>query len=200
MKKLATANWFVALAGTLAYLGTTLFCFSMAKFSAVPAANGLEASPVHAGESWIFLNPELDQMVAELKQEKESLSMREQQLKELEARLASERQEINIVTEAVARVQRDLDRTLVRIKQEDVPNLKKLAKMHASMSPEGSANILKEHPDDEILKIFFYLKPTESGPILEAFGKLGKADAQRAAQLTERLRRTTETPAGKVKR
>ena len=199
MKKLLGANWFVALVGALIYLGTTLFCFSTAKFAPLRAANGGAEPEPQITESWAFKNPDLDQTIAELKREKETLSLREQQVKELEARLASERLEISVVTDVVARVQKEFDETVLRIKQEEVPNLKKLAKIHAAMSPEGSANILKEQTDAEILKVFFYLKPSETGPILEAFGHLGKLEAQRAAQLTERLRRSVETPPGKAK-
>jgi flagellar motility protein MotE (MotC chaperone) len=194
MKKILGANWFVALVGSLAYLGTTLFCFSTAKFEPRAAASDVVENDLTASESWTFKNPDLDQMIAELKLEKEALSVRELHLKDLEARLASERQEISVVTDVVGRVQKEFNEAIVRIKQEEIPNLKKLAKIHAAMSPEGAANILKEQLDDEILKVMFYLKPSETGPILEAFARLGKADAQRAAKLTERLRRGIENP------
>ncbi len=191
MKSLFTANWFVALAGSLAYLGTTFVCFRPALFAGLrPEDDG--PSPLPLVESWNFKNPEFEQMVEELKKERESLALREQQLKELEVRLTNERQEIGVVTQAVFRLQRDLETALVRIKQDETPNLKKSAKIHASMSPEGSATILKEQTDEEVLKVLFYLKPAESGPILEAFARLGKTEAQRAALLTERLRRTME--------
>lgn len=198
MKKLITAHWFLALLGALTYLGTTLACFCTASIGTLPATDTTEeARHPTVTESWAYQNPELEQMVKELKQEKEALAVRSQQLKELEARVASERQEINLVAETVARVQRELDQALLRIRQEDVANLKKLAKIHAAMSPEGSANIFKEQTDEEILKVLFYLKPSESGPMLEAFGKIGKTEAQRAALLTERMRRTIEAPAEK---
>lgn len=199
MKKILSSGWFVALIGSLAYLGTTLICFSTAKLGAIHPVTAVEEGPAPLSESWGFKNPELDQMVAELKQEKEAVSLRAQQLNDLEARLASERQELKAVTDTVGRLQREMDQSILRIKQEEIPNLKKLAKIHASMSAEGSANILKEETDEEILKVLFYLKPSETGPIVEAFGKLGKTEAQRAAQLIERLRRTTENPPGKTK-
>jgi flagellar motility protein MotE (MotC chaperone) len=195
--KILTANWFVAIVGALAYLGTTFVCFSTAKFQPV---NVVHEEPLPAiTESWTFHNPELEKMIQELRHEKESLTTRSQQLKDLEARLGSERQELNVVTDTVMRLQKELDRTLLRIKQDEIPNLKKLAKTHAAMSAEGSANILKEQSDDEVLKVLFYLKPAESGPILEALARLSKFDAQRAALLTERLRRTSEVAAEEKK-
>jgi flagellar motility protein MotE (MotC chaperone) len=195
MKKILGANWFVALVGSLIYLGTTLLCFSTAKFERVHRADDAAAgNNQYVGESWVFQNPDLDKLIDELKREKDALSVREQQLKDLEARLASERQEISVVTEAMGRVQKEFNDTILHIKQAEIPNSKKLAKTYAAMSPEGSANILKEQTDDEVLKVLFYLKPSETGPILEAFGRLGKTEAQRAGQFTERLRRSVESP------
>lgn len=199
MKRIFTAHWFVALAGALAYLGTTFFCFSTTQFTAPPRSETEENEHTGPVESWVFHNPEVDRMVEELRREKESLTLREQQMKDLETRLTIERQELGVITDVMDRVQRELDETILRIKQEETPNLKKLAKIHAAMSAEGSANILKEQTDAEVLKVLYYLKPAETGPILEAFGNLGKAEAQRAAQLTERLRRSLETPAEKPK-
>lgn len=195
MKRILGANWFVALVGSLLYLGTTLFCFSTAKFERVRTpGDGAGQNERPVGESWVFQNPDLDQMIDELRREKDALSVREQQLQDLETRLASERQEISVVTAAMGRVLKEFNDTILNIRQAEVPNLKKLAKAHAAMSPEGSANILKEQTDDEILKVLFYLKPAQTGLILEAFGRLGKSEAQRAGQLTERLRRSVESP------
>ncbi len=197
MKRVVTAGWFVALMGALVYLGTTFVCFSMANWSRPDGVKEADDETMTLSESWRFTNPELDDMLVELKHEREALATREQQLKELEARLANERQEIGTVTQAVNRLQRELDATLVRVKREEIPNLKKLTKVYAAMTPEGSVNILKEQTDEEVIKVLFYMKATESGPILEAFSRLGKTDAARAALLTERLRHTVESSAGK---
>src|ERR1035437_2373975 len=51
--------------------------------------------------SWKFHNPEIDQWVAQIKDERDALAVREQQLKEWEARLAAESHEISAVTQAV---------------------------------------------------------------------------------------------------
>ena len=133
MKKILTANWFVAVVGALAYLGTTAACFTAAKFVAPDGTEGMGESKMPVTESWNFLNPEIDKMVEELKRERESLALREQQLRELEGRLVNERQELGAVTQIVARLQHELEQSIVRVKQDEVPNLKKLAKIHASM-------------------------------------------------------------------
>lgn len=196
MKRVLTAGWFAALLGGVAYLATTFACFAMAKFTPPPRIEAVEGMDGTV-ESWNFKNPELDDMLGQLKREREELATREQQLKELETRLTNERREIGTVTQAVFRLQRELEQAIVRVKQEEIPNLKKLAKVHGAMSPEGSANIFKEQTDEEIVKVLFYMKPAECGLILEAFAKLGKPEAARAALIAERLRRTTEPVPGK---
>jgi len=194
MKKLLGANWFVAMVGSGTYLGTTLFCFNTARLSLVQPGQDVSDPRPSVSESWTFLNPDLDRMIAELKRERDALATREQQLKDLEARLGSERQEIRVAADVVDRIQREFNETILSIRQEEIPNLKKLAKIYTAMSPEGAANILKEQTDEEILKVLFYLQASEAGPILETFGRLGASTAQRAAQLTDRLRRSLENP------
>ncbi|MBI5386384.1 MAG: hypothetical protein HZA90_17070 [Verrucomicrobia bacterium] len=197
MIRLFQSNWVAALLGGLLYLGVTVLAF--------PSASQLKASlpektesgfTSHNEPSWNFRNPELDQMILELQQEKELLTTREQHIKDLEARLKAESAELAGVTQTVARMQREFDQNVTRLKEQETTNLKRLAKTHAAMSPAGSANILKELPDDDVLKILAYLKADEAGPILEAVGRLGKDEAKRAAQLTDRLRRTISPTSG----
>ena len=189
------SNWMVALVGAVLYLAATFFCFTTASFPKPPAAQADDAA-MRFVESWHFQNPELDRMLEELRQEREALAERAKELQDLEARLHSERQEIGTVTQAVFQLQRELDASVQRIRQEEIPNLKKLARLYASMSPEGSATLFKELSDEEVAKVLFYLKPAESGPILEVFAQLGTNEARRAAQLTARLRYAAEsTPA-----
>ena len=137
---------------------------------------------------WDFSNPEIDQLIAELKMEKEGLALREQQLKELATRLAAERSEINQTTQAVNRLEKEFDERIVRVRDEETANLKKLAKTYAAMSPEGAATILKQMEDDQIVKILVFIKEGDSAPILEAFAKSGEADAKRVAMISERVR------------
>jgi flagellar motility protein MotE (MotC chaperone) len=161
---------------------------------AAPAAVKQEGSatarivPVVSGPSWNFQNPDLEQLVADLKKEKEALAKREAQLNELAARLESERKEINSVTQTVAQVQRDLDQSLTRIKEEESANLKKLAKLYSSMSPDASVLILKQMDDTALMRILLFMKDTEVAQTLENLGKQGPAEAARVAALTERLR------------
>lgn len=153
-----------------------------------PAQDEIVAKARAATPSWEFKSQEADMLIAELKTEKEGLAKREKDLKDLEERLKVERMELNVVTQAVYQLQKQVEANIVRINAEEATNLKKLSRTYAAMSPEGAAPIMKELEENTATKILALMKETESAPILEAMSKLGADEAKRVATLTERLR------------
>ena len=145
--------------------------------------------------SWKFHNPDIDQWVSQIKDERDTLAVREQNLKEWEARLASESREIATVTQAVSRTQQDFDKRVVLFTDQQKDNVKKQLKVIADMSPDGAVAMFSEMPDDEVAEMLYTLKPDISGAILDAMSKLGSAPAKRAAALTERIKDILPVPA-----
>lgn len=141
-----------------------------------------------SGPSWNYDNPEVNQLLTELADQREALRVRSTQLDELEARLKAERQEIYSVTQAVYQLRTNVESTLTRITEEETVNLKKLVKVYSTMSPEGAARILKEMEDDQVVKILALMRETETAPILENMGQGGREDARRTALISDRLR------------
>ena len=179
------------LLGGLLFLATTA---ALLKPSQLPAlANLGAADTIHLGNnepSWKFRNPEMDQWIQEIKREKEALAQREQQLNELETRLNAERQELSVVTQAVSQMQADFDKNVVRLNAQDADNLKRQAKLLASMTPEGAAATLTEMGDDDVVRILFTMKADDASIALDTLSKSGKEQAKRAATIIERMRRT----------
>jgi|ERR1017187_4339723 flagellar motility protein MotE (MotC chaperone) len=138
--------------------------------------------------SWKFHNPDIDQWVSQMKDEREALAVREQQLKEWEARLAAESREISAVTQAVSRTQEAFDKRVLLFKDAEKDNAKKQLKVIADMTPDGAAAMLNEMPDDEVAKLLYVMKADVSGAILDAMSKLGSAPAKRAATLAQRIK------------
>ena len=178
--KTLRSPWVAGLLGLLLYAATTAMLWR-------PPA-GAPSEPGPSGPSWTFHNVEIEQLVTELKKEKESLALREKQLADLAVRLRSERLEINQATQHVHQLQVEFDRNVVRAREEEIVNLKKLAKMYAAMTPEGSAAIFKQLDDISLVKIMMFMKEAENAPILEHMAKQGEPQAKRAAALSERLR------------
>ena len=192
MTRLLQSSWFVALFGCLLYLGTTIFVLNPSKFAGVQFAK-----PDYSAEndpSWKFRNPEFDQWVAQIKNEKESLDAREQRLNELQTRLNVELQEISTVTQAVSQLQMTFDQNVIRFKAQEVDNIRHQAKLLSDMSPVGAVAMLQQMPDDEAVRILFTMKSDAASPILDAWSKGDKIESKHAAVLTEKLRDILPAP------
>ena len=200
MVRFLQSTWMSMLLGGLLFLATTA---ALLKPSQLPArADSGAADTIHVGNnepSWKFRNPEMDQWIQEIKREKDALAQREQQLNELETRLNAERQELSVVTQAVSQMQADFDKNVVRLNAQDGDNLKRQAKLLASMTPEGAAATLAEMGDDDVVRILFTMKADDASIALDTLSKSGKGQAKRAATIIERMRRTLPPTTAKSK-
>lgn len=195
MDRLLKSPWTVALAGGLLYLATTGALIRSGRFETNAVASAESTQSSNGEASWNFRNPEFDQWVEELKHEREIVAQRAQQLQELQKRLDAERQEILTVTQTVHQLQMDFDKNVVRLKEQQLDNLKRQTKIVAAMSPEGAAAMLNEMPEEQTVGVLFMLKADAASSILDTLSKMGKTEAKRAAQLTERLRSVLPPPA-----
>ena len=182
MTRLLTSRWMTLPVSALVYLGATFL------FWQTPKLPSHLAHVVSKGIFWDFKSPEADQLIAELKEEKRGLDKREQQLKELEQRLETQRTELEGVRQSVKKMQDDFDKNVVRVQDEETANLKKLAKVYSAMTPETAASIFAQMDDQAVAKIMVFMKEGDTAAILEAMTKQGEEPAKRAATLSERLR------------
>lgn len=187
MTRLLNSGWFAAVIGAVLYGVVTAVVLNPTKVASRAGALGPNRQPA-LRPSWEFFNPEVDRLIAELKQEKETLASRKQQLDDFAARLDAERAELNIVTQAVHQMQMDFDRHMVRVQEEEEANLKRLAKTYAAMSPEGAAKIFEEMEDEQIVRIMVFMKESEVAEILELFALAGDIQTKRVAIISEMLR------------
>lgn len=192
--KFLQSKLFAALIGSGLFMLTTAFLTTQGLGPAAHANDDevgearQDQKPNTGGTSWAFFNPELDQIISELKSEREGVATREKQLDELAARLRAERAELDEALKAIKKLQQQVDRDVYRIKEDEAANLKKLAKMYATMEPGGAARILRELDDVVVVKILALMKEPETGLILEAMSRLGEPETKRAAALSENLR------------
>jgi flagellar motility protein MotE (MotC chaperone) len=190
--KFLQSKWFAAVLGSLMFMLTTAFLTTkgVAPSAKANVSDGGDGSlrPNTKSASWSFFNPELDQIVSELKSERQAVAAKEKQLNELATRLRAERAELDEAVQDLKKLQQQVDRDVFRIKDDEAANLKRLAKMYASMEPAGAAKILRELDDVVIVKILGLMKDPETGLILEAIARLGEHETKRAATLSENLR------------
>jgi flagellar motility protein MotE (MotC chaperone) len=192
--KVLQSPLFAAVLGGLLFLLTSAFLTTQGLTDAdhgIPHGGTQPESQANvAGPSWEFFNPELDQLLGDLKNERLSLDSRQKQLDEFAARLRAERAELDDALRNIKKLQQQVDRDVFRIKEQEAPNLKKLAKMYAAMEPAGAARILRELDDVVLVKIFTLLKEPEAAAVLEALARLGEPETKRAALISEHLRST----------
>ena len=186
MTRILQSSWFAVLIGGVLYLAATVLVLQPSKFAGLRMAGPTNRS-ADDDPSWRFRNPEFNQWVAQIKEEKDSLAVREQHLTELQNRLNAERQEIMTVTQTVAQLQSAFDRNVIRFSAQETENVRRQAKLIAAMSPAGAAAMIAEMPDDDVVRILFTMKIDEASAILDTLSTRGKDDARRAATLTVRL-------------
>jgi flagellar motility protein MotE (MotC chaperone) len=191
MIRLLQSSWMTALLGCLIYLGVTVAVMNPKHVeNLIPPPQTDSAEEHDYAPSWKFRNPEFEQWMGEMKREKESLELREQQLQDLQARLEAERHEMMVVTQTVFQLQAEFDRNVIRIKNQEAENVKRQAKVMAGMTPEAAAGLISEMSEDDATRIVFTMKPEEASQVIEALSAAGKAGSRRAVTITERLRRT----------
>lgn len=186
----------VVLVGGLLYFGTTFALLTPAHFAGARAQPTMVRYAPGDDPSWRFRNPEFDQLVDELRREKDALALRQQELQELQTRLDAERQELNAATQMVHQLQVQFDNSLIKFKAQEIENLKKQLKVIASMSPEGVAAMMNEMPDEDVVKLLSMMKADEAGAALDAMSRSGSAGAKRTASLTEKMRRVVPATPG----
>jgi len=184
------STFFASLLGSLIFLGTSALLTIKGVASITVHANEEIHGPVRdtKGPSWSFFNPEMDQIIADLRIEKEAIAAKEKQLTEMANRVKAEKAELDEAVRGIKRVQEMVDRSIIQIKEDEAANLKRLAKMYATMEPPGAARILREIDDAVIVKILTLMKEPETAAILEAFARTGDPETKRAAAIAETLR------------
>jgi flagellar motility protein MotE (MotC chaperone) len=187
MKKLLTSTWMIVLIGVVLYIGATIFFWKTPKVAPVSAGASQPFANLR-GPSWNFVSPEADQLISELKDKKAELDTRESQLNELAARLEAQRAELNQATQAVFQTQMDFDKMVLRVKDDETANLKKLAKVYSAMTPDGAANIFSQMDDETVVKILLFMKEEQVAAVLESLAKKGTAESKRAVDISERVR------------
>lgn len=193
MMRLFQSSWFAALLGSLAYLATTAALLRLpanSSHAGTSAQHSQKPKSPDNDPSWKFLNPEFDQWVAELKAEKDALAARDQQLKELQARLDADRADLSGVTQVVAQLQAEFDRNVVRFKEQEEDNLRRQVKLLGAMPIETAVKMLLPMNDDEIARLLTLMKTEQVSQIIDTLSKSGKEESKRAATLMDLMRRT----------
>lgn len=133
----------------------------------------------------------------------ETLKQREIKIKENEERvqrqmmlMEKEKQELTKIRNEIetlhqtiaANITKNVEYYIPLIKDAEKKNLKKMAKMFETLSPENANPIMARMPDQTLVIVLSFMKPRSSGKLLAGYAATTPESARRAAELTEKLR------------
>lgn len=142
-------------------------------------------------QGWDFWTIEIDNLAAELKDEKARVAKQAEQLDLRSARIAAEQQELESLRSQVEAMRREIGEKVIEINADEAKNLRALSQAYANLSPRAAVAIIRELDDTTTVKILSLMKADSIGPIFEEMSKTATPDgtlARRAALLSEKLR------------
>ena len=183
MKKLLSSKATMVILGGLLYIGVTMLCLYNSRGKFKPAqkveTTGKEITPVLEGASWDYKNPELDALIRELKDRKDKIKEKEEDLAAWELRLEKEMESVSSITNRMELLQRKFEKSATKLTANEEENIKRLLDLFKTLEPEQIGTILEPMADEKIAKIFRLLKPAEVGPVVELWLSKGGENEKR---------------------
>jgi len=180
----------LALLGGLAGGLVPLWKAGLVLVAEIRAAHPTKAAVAKA-QGWDFWTIEIDNLEAELKDEKARQAKQAELLDQRAARIAADQQELEKLRSSLEAMRKEIGDHVVEIGADEAKNLRSLSQTYASLSPHAAVAIIRELDDTTAVKILSLMKPDVVGPIFEEMSRTAGPDgslARRAALLSERIR------------
>ncbi len=142
-------------------------------------------------KGWDFWTIEIENLSSELKEDRDRMKKRLEELDQREARIAATEKELAKARADVAALRKDISDRIVEMSSDEAVNLRKLSQTYANLTPRAVVAIIREMDDGTAVKILALMKPEVVGPIFEEMSKTAGTDgplARRAAVLSEKMR------------
>jgi flagellar motility protein MotE (MotC chaperone) len=190
--KLLTSRWSLAILALLIHAGVS----SMVILGVMPKKEEVATAPPKTDlppRIWSFKTKAVDDLIAELRRERDTLDTERKNVTTAQAQLAAEKAEIEKLRGEVQTMREDIDKRIVEIQADEMSNLKSLSTTYGTMPPSAAVNIIREMDESMAVKILALMKSDKQGPILGEMGKaadkIGEENmAKRAARISDKLR------------
>ncbi len=142
-------------------------------------------------QGWDFWTIEVDNLAAELKDEKARLAKEAEEMKLAEARIVAERKELDKLRTSIEATRKEISDRVIEISADESKNLRSLAQTYTNLSAPAAVAIIREMDDTTVVKILSLMKADVVAPIFEVMSKTSDREgalARRAAILSEKLR------------
>ena len=152
-------------------------------------ARAAAAAAERPAKPWDFWTLEIENLASELKDRNAAVAAREQALKIREERLAVEQEALNKTRQQIEALRVDISGKMTELGEDEIKNLKTLAKTYSAIAPKAVVNILHEMDETTVVKILSQMKSDVVSPILEAMGNTSDPALRKlAARLSDKLR------------
>jgi flagellar motility protein MotE (MotC chaperone) len=201
------APWFLAVVGfvinmicTVVMLNAAVSKLPKPDFTPVPdpvevAATEAKAAEVAAPppQLWSFKTNAVDELITELKKEREAIIEEQKDLAAMSSQVTAERQEVEKVKAEILRLRKELEARIVEVSEAEKENLKNLGQTYTAMVPAGAAVILREIDEDSAVKILSQMKAKSAALVLGEMARIvdknsDEPPARRAARISDKLR------------
>jgi len=142
-------------------------------------------------QGWDFWTIEVDNLAAELKDEKARMAKLSEQLDLRAARLSAEQKELEKLRTSIEATRKEIGDRVIEISADELKNVRSLAQTYTNLSPRAAVAIIREMDDITVVKILSLMKADVVAPIFEEMSKTTDREgvlARRAAILSEKLR------------
>lgn len=168
----------------------------------IPPAEPVPASllaQVSEPGSLSFNNPEVTDLVEELRRERELLRQKEEQLLQLRRQIILEKAEIGSITQdflrAKALMEEAMTNRVTLLQNLETNKLALLAKVYTNMPPSAAVAILDKMSVEDVARILEFMKEGNKAAILENFATNDFYKASgKATEISDRLRRIAPPP------
>ena len=191
--KMLTSGWGIAFIGMLLNIGTTLMMLLPAIAALQDTYEEIPEKTSMAARMWGFKTEAVDELIKELKSEREKLDTDQKGVLAVQSQNAAEREELDKVRAEIVAMRAEIDEQVVQIQEQELKNLKTLAQTYSAMNPSAVVTIFKELDENMSVKVLSFMKADRVGPILGEMAKAvdaasGESMAKRAARITDKLR------------
>ena len=142
-------------------------------------------------QGWDFWTIEVDNLAAELKDEKARMAKLAEQQDLREARLTAERKELEKLRTGIEAMRKEIGDRVIEISADEQKNVRALAQTYTNLTPRAAVAIIREMDDMTVVKILSLMKADVVAPIFEEMSKTSDREgalARWAAILSEKLR------------
>jgi flagellar motility protein MotE (MotC chaperone) len=201
------APWFLAVIGFVINMVCTVVMINAAvknlpkpDFTPVPDPVEVAAVEAKATEAaapppqlWSFKTNAVDELITELKKEREAVIEEQKDLAAMSSQVTAERQEVEKVKNEILRLRKELEARIVEVNEHERENLRNLGQTYTAMLPAGAAVILREIDEDSAVKILSQMKPKSAALVLGEMARIvdktsDEPPARRAARISDKLR------------